>query len=336
MKALFLAKPGFRLIGNKDPDIKNLIDILRSFTVVYTSGDLYDDCVRCNIHAFRLELTDKNPETGTWSNEYVDNINKMVSFAVDNIVDVYITAGGDGTVSYVASSTIVNSRNKTFRPLFIGFPAGTANAGPIVKRLGTGDMSKLKMTKIDAIEVTDGDSVIGYGFNDVIIGNSFLGTLNGEMRNFDAVAMAQRGEAKTVSPGTDITSDKFKATLNGKELYIGHKVEQICVSTLQFDRFNMRAVFGGILNAVGYDHPAAAAFSDRIIVDSDQKTWNYKGSVSTAHVSFNETDTLKISGFGKDAQIIIDGNPFIRQTDELSFRIIPWVCTALWDTGETK
>ena len=331
MKALFLAKPGFRLIGNKDPDINNLIDILRNFTVVYTSGDLYDDCVRCNIHAFRLELTDKNPETGTWSNEYVHNINMMVSFAVDNIVDVYITAGGDGTVSYVASSTILNSRNKTFRPLFIGFPAGTANAGPIVKRLGTGDISRLKMTKIDAIEVSDGDTVIGYGFNDVIIGNSFLGTINGEMKNLDALTMAQRGEANVVSPGSDIVSDNFKASMNGEVLNIRHHVRQICISTLQFDRFNMRAVFGGVLNAVGFEHPAAAAFMDRIMVNSDPATWNYKGTVSTAHVCFNENDSLRISGFGKDAQIIIDGNPFIRQTDELSFRIIPWVCTALWD-----
>lgn len=332
MKALFLAKPGFRIIGNKDPDIKNLIDILRSFSVVYTSGDLYNDCIKCDIHAFRLELTE-DAKSDSWSNEYVDNINRMVSFAVDNIVDVYITAGGDGTVSYVASSTILNSRNKTFRPLFIGFPAGTANAGPIVKRLGTGDISKMKMTKIDAIEVSDGGIPIGYGFNDVIIGNSFLGTINGELKNFDAVSMARNGEAKVISPGTDITSGLFRANLNGKALEIKHDVKQICISTLQFDEFTMRAVFGGILNAVGFDHPAAAAFMDRVMVDSDQESWNYKGSVSTTHVCFNEADSLKISGLGKDAHIIIDGNPFIRQTDELSFRIVPWVCTALWDTG---
>ena len=333
MKALFLAKPGFRLLGNKDPDIKNLIEILRGFSIVYTSGDLYEDCIRCEIHAFRLELTEKT-ESDSWSNEYVDNINKMVGFAVDNIVDVYITAGGDGTVSYVASSTILNSRNKTFRPLFIGFPAGTANAGPIVKRLGTGNISKMKMVKIDAIEVSDGDTPIGYGFNDVIIGNSFLGTINGEMKNFDAIAMAQRGEVKVTSPGTEITSGNFRASLNGNALDIRHDVRQICISTLQFDKFSMRAVFGGILNAVGFEHPAAAAFMDRVMVNSDQKTWNYKGSVSTTHVCFNEADSLKISGFGKDAHIIIDGNPFIRQTDELSFRIVPWVCTALWDMGD--
>ncbi|MBP5552782.1 MAG: hypothetical protein J6X41_05305, partial [Spirochaetales bacterium] len=119
MKALFLAKPGFHLMGNPDPDISNLIGILKGFSIVYTSSDLYDECVRFGIQAFRLDLPDKEEDNDI--NEYVNNINHMVSFAVDNIVDVYVTAGGDGTVSYVASSTILNNRNRTFRPLFIGF-----------------------------------------------------------------------------------------------------------------------------------------------------------------------------------------------------------------------
>ncbi len=69
-------------------------------------------------------------------------------------------------------------------------------------------------------------------------------------------------------------------------------------------------------------------------MDSDPSTWNYRGPVSTTHVCFNEKDVLEVSGFGADAQIIIDGNPFIRKTDRLSFRIVPWACTALWDKGE--
>ena len=332
MKALFLSKPGFHLIGNPDPDITNLIGILKGFSIVYTSAELYDECVRFGIKAFRLDLPDKDEDTEI--NEYVSNINHMVSFAVDNIVDVYVTAGGDGTVSYVASSTILNNRNRTFRPLFIGFPAGTANAGPIVRHLGTDNISKLKMIKIDGIEVLDGEQPIGYGFNDVIVGNSFLGTANGELKNFDAVAMAQRGEIRSITPGTDIASGAFSATLNGQDLRIDSDVKQICVSTLQFDKYNKRAVFGGILNAEGFEHPAAAAFIDRIIVDSSPSSWNYRGAVRTTHVCFNEQDTLKVSGFGNDAHIIIDGNPFIRKTDELTFRVVPWVCTALWDMGK--
>ena len=334
MKALFLAKPGFRLLGHKDPDIGNLIEILKGFSIVYTSGDLYDDCVKSGIRAFRLDLSGEDIPPGT--NIYVASINKMVAFAVDNIVDVYVTAGGDGTVSYVASSTILYNRNKTFRPLFIGFPAGTANAGPIVRRLGTGDISRLKMAKIDAIEVCDGGIPIGYGFNDVIIGNSFLGTLDGDVRNFDAEAMARHGEIKSILPGNEIASESFRASLNGKDLEVDSNVKQICVSTLQFDTYQKRAIFGGILNAEGFEHPGAAAFIDRVIVDSTPSSWNYRGAVRTTHVCFDANDILKVSGFGKDAHIIIDGNPFIRNTNELTFRVVPWVCTALWDMGEKK
>ena len=52
MKALFLAKPGFRILGNKDQDIANLIEILRGFSIVYTSGDLYT--VSANVQCQRF------------------------------------------------------------------------------------------------------------------------------------------------------------------------------------------------------------------------------------------------------------------------------------------
>ena len=330
MKAMFLAKSGFSLRDPKYKDsIDNLISILQGFQAVYTSPELYKECKKEKIKAVALEKSH-----GKDGNQYVQDINEMVSHCLKEQVDVYITAGGDGTVSYVASSTIVNSHNRTFRPMFIGFPAGTANAGPIVRRLGTGDMKDLTMVKIDAIEVTDGDEIIGYGFNDVIIGDTFLGTVDSKMVNLSARAMALYGTVEIARPGTRITEADFQATLNGNVIRTGGPVRQICVSTMQFDKVGMRAVFGGLLNSVGDEHPAAAAFIDRIIVDSDPASWNYRGPVKTTHVCFTERDVLEISGLGEDAQIIIDGNPFIRNSDRLSFRIVPWACTALWDMGE--
>ena len=330
MKAMFLAKPGFSLYDPRyKGSIGNLIAILQQFQAVYTSPELYKECKKEKIKAVELDRAAK-----TEGNQYVQDINFMVNRCLKENVDVYITAGGDGTVSYVASSTIVNSHNRTFRPMFIGFPAGTANAGPIVHNLNKSDIKKLSMVKVDAIEVTDGDEIIGYGFNDVIIGDTFLGTVNSQIVNLSAKAMALLGKAEVTHPGKHITSESFKASLNGKALHIPNKVHQICVSTLQFDKVDMRTIFGGLLNTVGDEHPAAAAFIDRVIVNSDPSTWNYRGAVSTTHVCFTEKDVLEISGLGDDAHIIIDGNPFIRKTDRLSFRIVPWACTALWDMGD--
>lgn len=330
MKAMFLAKPGFSLYDTKyNGTIGNLIAILQQFQTVYTSPELYKECKKEKIKAVELDRPVK-----TQGNQYVQDINFMVTSCLKEQVDVYITAGGDGTVSYVASSTIVNSHNRTFRPMFIGFPAGTANAGPIVHNLGTGDIKNLSMVKVDAVEVTDGDEIIGYGFNDVIIGDSFLGTVNSRMVNLSARAMALSGEAEIKKPGSNIISESFSASLNGNRIDIRNNVLQICVSTLQFDKVGMRTIFGGLLNTVGDEHPASVAFIDRVIVDSDPSSWNYRGPVCTTHVCFSENDVLEISGFGDDAYIIIDGNPFIRKTDRLSFRIVPWACTALWDMGD--
>ena len=331
MKALFLAKHNFNFrdfrCNNGGTGIDNLISILRSISEVYTSPYLYDQCVELGIMARKLELA---PDRS--GNTYVQDIDFMVSQALDKGVDILVAAGGDGTASYVASSAIMNGSDKS-RPVLLGFPAGTANAGPIVHPLGTGETSGLRQVELDAIEVTDGDNVIGYGFNDVIIGNSFLATLDGKMVNLDARAMTEYDGHIVVRPGERITGSDFSVRLDGKEAFIPHKVVQICVSAVNSDIPGSRAVLGGLLNAVGDAHSAAAAFIDRIMVDSDPASWKWRGPISTTHICFTQDNILEISGFGEDAQIIVDGNPFIRRTDRLSFRIVPHACTALWGTG---
>ena len=329
MKAMFLAKPGFRLDGSGTAEhTAELVSILRSFSAVYTSPELYDGCVASGIDAYKLDK-----DMGNDVNSYVRDIDAMVRQSLGHDVDVYVTAGGDGIMSYVASAVIMNGGREK-KPLFLGFPAGTANAGPIVHRLGTGRPEGLTKVSLDAVEVKDGDDVIGYGFNDVIIGNTFLGTVDGRLVNLDAAEMAEYGRQKVTAPGTRIATEEFKVLLDGKPAEIGINLKQICVSPLKADAVNQKAVFGGLLNCVGDEHPCAAAFISRNMTDSDMSTWNYRGPVTTTHICFTEKDVLEISGLGEDAQIIIDGNPFVRRTDRVSFRIVPEACTALWDMGE--
>ena len=332
MKAFFLAKTGFSLTSATGKhcggDVHNLVSILRSLDEVYTSPALCGQCLELGIKARELTLmseTDGNP--------YVRNIDHMVGQCFDNGVGLFITAGGDGTASYVASSVILRSRGMGIRPLFLGFPAGTANAGPIVHRLGTGDLKELTEISLDAIEVTDGDEVVGYGFNDVIIGNTFLATLDGKLVNLDAQAMALHGKEAVARPGDRIAGKDFTVTLDGKAAQIPHEVLQICVSPIGAMELGPRAVLGGLLNSEGDAHPAAVAFISRNMIDSDPASWNWRGPVSTTHICFTENNRLEISGLGDDANVIVDGNPFMRKTGRLSFRIVPQACTALRDTG---
>ncbi len=332
MKAFFLAKTGFSLTTATgkpgDGDVRNLVSILRSLDEVYTSPALCGQCLQLGIKARELAMMSE-----TCGNPYVRNIDHMVGQCLDNGVRLFITAGGDGTASYVASSVILRSRGMDIRPLFIGFPAGTANAGPIVHRLGTGNLEELTEISLDAIEVTDGDEIVGYGFNDVIIGNTFLATLDGRMVNLDAKAMALDGKEVEARPGARIAGRDFAVTLDGKAAHIPHDVMQICVSAIGAMELGPKAILGGLLNSEGDAHPAAAAFISRNMIDSDPASWNWRGPVSTTHICFTENNVLSISGLGDDAQIIVDGNPFMRKTGRLSFRIVPQACTALRDTG---
>ena len=346
MKAMFLAKNNFRLTPGMEPaqgntrstslgapgDVPNLVSILRSFSTVYTSPVHYGQCIDAGIKAQELSLLKK-----TDGNPYIQNIDYMVSQSLGHDVDVFITAGGDGTASYVASSVIRHMRQDLGRnkhPLFLGFPAGTANAGPIVHPLDTGDINDLEEVTLDAIEVKDGDEVIGYGFNDVIIGNSFLATVDDDLVNLDAAAMALNGKKVVVRPGERITGKDFTVKLDGETAQIPqNKIAQICISPVGLMALGPKAVLGGLLNSEGDTHPAAAAFIDRNMIDSDPSSWNWRGPVTTTHICFTEKEVLEISGLGEDAQVIVDGNPFIRKADRLSFRIVPQACTALWDTG---
>ena len=95
MKAMFLAKPGFSLYDSRYKDsIGNLIAILREFQTVFTSPELFKECKKEKIKAVSLDRS-KN----TKGNQYVQDINFMVSQCLKENVDVYITAGGDADAS---------------------------------------------------------------------------------------------------------------------------------------------------------------------------------------------------------------------------------------------
>lgn len=303
MKAAFLAKPGFSF----NEENKALKSILSSF-----------DSVIC---------FDKVDET----KGYVGSIESFVDRCIADDCDVFVTAGGDGIASYTASAIIRNPSAR--KPGILAYPAGTANAGPIVKATSANTFESFHKVTIDAIQVSCGEKVLGYAFNDVIIGNSFLGTLDGRFVNLDAIAMAKEGKAVETVADPSITGKDFCVKVNGKEMELSGaaaKPAQICASTLQFDRIDQRAIFGGLMASVGEQHPAAISFMDRIAVDSRPETWGFKGLSCTSQICFGPEDTIVLSGFTDKGQIIIDGNPFVRQADEIELKCTAEAITAYW------
>lgn len=307
-----LAKPGFSGIN----DNPRLLDILYSFSTLYLSPDFGEEKF--------TDIPNTRILPKTRSAGYVERFSEIVSFLSEANVDYVVTVGGDGIASYLASAMILGG-NKSREMVLVGYPAGTANIGPIVNQGITKDSLK-HVRYIDGIEVTSGGRVLGYGFNDVIIANSFLGTLGGKTVNLDAYSMEEYGVAKAVTPDGNILSSDFKLCINSNSLSLPlswDRIQQICVSTLWQDNIAGRAVFGGVLASVGYKHPASIAFMDRIVVDSRPETWNYNGASTTSHVAFNEQDEIILEGLSDISHVIIDGNPFAISDGKVKLRVLP-------------
>ena len=252
---------------------------------------------------------------------YPLKFDEFASRAFAEGAEVIVTVGGDGVASYAATAIIRQGLDMGI----LGIPAGTANAGPIVRADHSEDSLDWSR-RLDSIEVSCAGKVLGYGFNDVILGKSFLGTLDGRLVNLSARAMAQKGEAlELADPDITVAGKDFSVVLNGQaqEVPSVGDVKQICVSTLHQDRLMCRAIFGGLLESTGMEAPAAIALLDKNVTDARPGTWSKKMFRRTAHLCFGAGDTVEIEGLADGVCVIIDGNPFVLEDRRITVRCVP-------------
>lgn len=349
MKGALVAKPGFVLSQEAH---ERLFRILESLEVVFVSEDMGGEYFLSE--ASRPGRISKFISIGhITERNYALRFDEFIVKVAAKGVDVVITVGGDGIASYMATAIIRQQKKLSKHIGILGFPAGTANVGPIVQA-NQNEKSLLKKKGLDAIEVSCAGKVLGYGFNDVIIGRTFLGTIDGKWANLNARAMAEKGEAvqyclQDCMQEESVVDLNFKIFLNGKEVYglqprfphgLPHKlphelppgnplglpqelIKQICISTLHQENLYGRAIIGGLVEAYGFRHPAAIALLDKISNDARPETWGIKGFRTTTQLCFDEGDVIKLAGFAKDVCVIIDGNPFVIEKDSVVLRCVP-------------
>ncbi len=249
---------------------------------------------------------------------YVQNLGKIVSELLVEKMDLLITVGGDGIASYVADKMIALGKKLPM----MGIGAGTANVGPIVcvsiKDLDFIDMSQYSFTKVGAIEVIAGEHV-GYAFNDVIIGNTFLGSDNERIVNFSAEEMALYGKKVICQPSKFICNSGFSVTKNGK--LMDHHIQipgQIVISPLDRDRLEGRAIYGALCSAAYTPCKGAIALTDETLTEDD----GMKSFSSVEYLLFGPDDNVVIKGLDKDAQLILDGNPYLRNGKDVSLSYV--------------
>ncbi len=269
---------------------------------------------------------------------YKDSLRQAVLNMLGHKPELMITVGGDGLATYLANALISKGGSeRTYADIpIIGIAAGTANVGPIVsvtpQMLPTFDLDELDFIPTAAVLVLDGDEPLGYGFNDVIIGNSLLATIDGKTHNIAVEDLVLFDRKTAIIPGERIGHPDFSVELNGEKVPLqghleGTAIKQIVVSSLQFDSLYGRAIMGALIRG-GYERQVAAlALCDQVIVNSNISKDTYQKFSTISHLTFTVKDSVTIHALAQDAHVVIDGNPYIRKHDSLTFRLVMDVIT---------
>lgn len=249
--------------------------------------------------------------------DYKMRLAMMVRTLLSHKPDYLVSVGGDGLASYIASAVVATASKVTL----LGIAAGTANVGPIVslsgEQLSHLKLSDLKAVPLDGIFISDDSGPLGVGFNDVIFGNSFLGTEDGVCCNLSVEELLIHQRRVPIEVGTRIVTKEFSVLVDGQSqsFVISAPIAQIVVTPLQFDRLYGRAIFGGLCLGRESQSLGALGLCTRNVVDSSPDAWAYRGFTAIQHLVFPPGCEITLARLGSDAHIIIDGNPFLRRGD---------------------
>ena len=239
--------------------------------------------------------------------------------------ELCVTVGGDGTAAYAAEELL---RRGAEVPLF-GLGTGTANVGPIVScRLEDElpDPAGLREERFGAMEVlTLSGEHIAYGFNDLGLGNTFLGTdPDGVTVTFEAAALARDGVLKKAAPLRDILSPEGCFAINGRALPpVPYRAAQLIASAVDHENYYGRAVAGLLCFTPGSAHQGAVYISPTPIVSVEESTAGFESWLTGGQLLLSPADVLEIRRPHEAVCAVADGNPYRIPRDGAALRYVP-------------
>ena len=254
---------------------------------------------------------------------YVVSLHAAVDALHERNPAFYLLLGGDGLASYVAGRLV---QTGAVRPKILGLAGGTANVGPIIA-LTMDELKNLSLDQIsfvccDALEARDGERFLALGFNDLVVGNTLLSTMDGQVLTIDALKLARDGVKAPAVPVSSI-SKALHVTKNGKETPGGLvSPAQAVLSTLQQDNTYGRAVLGVLCAAAGERHAAALVLLDSPVVSFEKYPEGDIAFMTASQLLFRSGDILSLSGLSPEVCLVADGNPFPLENGSLHVRLV--------------
>ena len=254
---------------------------------------------------------------------YVEKIQRGVNAMLEAGAELLVTLGGDGTAAYAAEAVIAAGQ----RTPLLGIGLGTANVGPIVT-LSAEDtlpsIDALVLRPVGSIAVFSGGRRVASGFNDVVLGNTYLATVNGETVTADGAALLAKGTVRPATPLANVVTTRTKILKNGHSLERSFReVGQIIASTLERDSLYGRAIHGIFCYAPGAPTLGALTLSARPIVSYAPDGRGFDAFAPEERLLFSEKEEIIITDLVPTILAVCDGNPYRVDPSAVTLRYIP-------------
>jgi hypothetical protein len=251
---------------------------------------------------------------------FIEILEAYLAGFMERNTDLVVGVGGDGFLAHIASFFIENGLQT---PL-MGIAGGTANVGPLIgydiDRLRGFNPENLCIESIAALVAKSGREKNCYAFNDIVVGDTFLGTIDGKMVNLSAADFIRDLSKIEVRPSERIATENFKILKNGRSVPPPpFKVAQIVVSPLFKKEFYAgKAVTGALCWAPYFSSGAAISVMDAVVIDSQLK--GPDSPVCIQQILFDENDLIEIDGLS--SYLIADGNVCYKINETVSVRCL--------------
>lgn len=245
-------------------------------------------------------------------------------------VDAILVVGGDGTMSDVAYGLL---KSGAVTPI-IGIGAGSTNAGPLITvkaaEIDRLDPLRLKVQGIGGIIARVNGEPAGIGFNDIVLGDTILTTIRGQVVQVSAEEF-MKGKKIPAPPQNAGTDDSEVSILHkGKTMertILVHKgmFGQFFAAPLE-KRYLGKGLAGGTSLAAALGLPAGISLTSEPLINYSIGPDEFLDiePIITKTASFRENDEVIVTGLRDGSCLNIDGNPLavLGRDDEVCLQYI--------------
>ncbi len=247
----------------------------------------------------------------------------LARWMIGQKLDALVVVGGDGTLSDAALEV------GSALPV-VGVGTGSTNVGRLItcraSRVEELNFSELETWRVDALLASVNGDLTGIAFNDVVIGTTIVGTIDGQRRDLSAAErIAGRSIPTTPRPIGDRDSKVTRVQASGQALVAEGENVGTVVAGFAEPAFFGKAITGGICLATLAHVPAGCLVCSLPLAQvgmSASRLLSVSPFVST-YVSLSEGISVAVENVAGDAAVCVDGNPIhrLKKSDRVSISV---------------